>query len=171
MILTGNEIAREVGRGRIKISGFDSAKLSTNSYDLSLGSTLLKYTDAVLDPYVENNYTTFQITSAGYRMKKNEFLLAESNEYVGSDYYVPIIHAKSGTARLGLFVHVTADLIDIGSFGKITFQLYSTLPVLLHSDWQIAQVSFWVPKGDIVLYDGKYNGSDGPIASRAYLGS
>ena len=50
MILTGNEIAREVGRGRIKISGFDSAKLSTNSYDLSLGSTLLKYTDAVLNP-------------------------------------------------------------------------------------------------------------------------
>ncbi|MFQ8870135.1 MAG: dCTP deaminase domain-containing protein, partial [Varibaculum timonense] len=114
--------------------------------------------------------STFQIEPDGYRMRKNDFLLAESREYVGSDHYVPIIHAKSGTARLGLFVHVTADLIDIGSYGKITFQLYSTLPVMLRPDWLIAQVSFWVPKGDIELYDGKYNGSEGPVASRAYLG-
>lgn len=170
MILTGNEIAREVSRRRIKISGFNPARLSTNSYDLSLGSTLLKYTEDVLDPRVENSYSTFQIEPDGYRMRKNDFLLAESREYVGSDHYVPIIHAKSGTARLGLFVHVTADLIDIGSYGKITFQLYSTLPVMLRPDWLIAQVSFWVPKGDIELYYGKYNGSEGPVASRAYLG-
>ncbi|HEY4558266.1 MAG TPA: dCTP deaminase, partial [Enteractinococcus sp.] len=154
MILTGSEIEREVSQGRIQISGFDPARLSTNSYDLSLGSTLLRYTDAVVDPRANNSYSTFKITSSGYRMQQNEFLLGESQEYVGSDHYVPIIHAKSGTARLGLFVHVTADLIDIGSHGKITFQLYSTLPVILYAEWRIAQVSFWVPEGDITLYDG-----------------
>lgn len=171
MILTGAEIEQEVGHGRIKISGFDPARLSTNSYDLSLGSTLLQYTDAIVDPRANNNYSTFKIDSSGYRMQRNEFLLGESQEYVGSDHYVPIIHAKSGTARLGLFVHVTADLIDIGSYGKITFQLYSTLPVMLYAGWRIAQISFWVPEGDITLYNGKYNGSDGPVASRAFLGS
>lgn len=171
MILTGTEIERQVADGRIKISGFDPSRLSTNSYDLTLGATLLRYTDDVVDPRADNNYTTLQIAASGHRMRQNEFLLGESREYLGSDHFVPIIHAKSGTARLGLFVHVTADLIDIGSHGKVTFQLYSTLPVMLHADWRIAQVSFWVPEGDIALYNGKYNGSDGPVASRAYLGS
>lgn len=170
MILTGDEIAREVAQGRIRISDFNPARLSTNSYDLSLGSSLLKYDDNVLDPYTENKYTTLQIAPDGYLMQKNEFLLAESVEFVGSDHYVPIIHAKSGTARLGLFIHVTADLIDIGSHGRITFQLFSTLPLILRSGWRVAQVSFWVPRGDISLYKGKYQGSDGPVASRAYLG-
>jgi hypothetical protein len=38
----------------------------------------------------------------------------------------PTNSGKSGTARMGLFVHVTADLIDIGSHGVTTFQLYAT---------------------------------------------
>lgn len=171
MILTGTEIARQVSEGRITISNFDSTRLSTNSYDLTLGSTLLRYSGDIVDPRCDNEYTTMNIPSSGYRMGQNDFLLGESQEYVGSNHFVPIIHAKSGTARLGLFVHVTADLIDIGSHGKVTFQLYATLPVVLRSDWRIAQISFWVPQGDITLYDGKYKGSDGPIASRAHLGS
>jgi len=34
---------------------------------------------------------------------------------------------------------------------------------------QIAQVSFWQPKGDITLYQGKYQGSTGPKTSLSYL--
>lgn len=79
-----------------------------------------------------------------------------------------MIHAKSGIARLGLFVHITADLIDIGSIGNTTFQLYATKNIRIYSGMLIGQVSFWVPKGKIILYEGKYQNSIGPKASQIH---
>ena len=61
-----------------------------------------------------------------------------------------------------------ADLIDIGSHGVTTFQLYATLPVRIYVDMLIAQVSFWKPLGDIELYKGKYQNSTGPQPSMTY---
>lgn len=63
-----------------------------------------------------------------------------------------MLHAKSGTTRKELFVHVTADLIDIGSFGKLTLQLYATLPVKIYPNMLIGQVTFWKPEGKIELF-------------------
>lgn len=70
---------------------------------------------------------------------------------------------------MGLFIHVTADLIDIGYHGNTTFQFYATLPVRLYPGMKIAQISFWVPKGEIVFYDGKYQGGKGPQVSKTHL--
>ncbi len=168
MILTGNKIQKEVETGRIDIRPYDAQKVTTNSYDLSLGDTLIAYQEDILDPKKENAYREIRIPDEGIVLEQNAFHLGHSQEIVGSDFFVPIIHAKSGVARLGLFVHVTADLIDIGSHGQVTFQLYSTLPVRIYKGMDIAQVSFWVPKGDITLYNGKYQGSEGPQTSKTY---
>jgi dCTP deaminase len=59
-------------------------------------------------------------------------------------------------------------MIDIGSHGHVSFQLHSTLPIRLYPGMTIAQVSFWKPKGDIVLYAGRYQGSRGPRASEVH---
>lgn len=168
MILTGPEIAKEVSQGNISIVPFEISHCTTNSYDLTLGDTLVYYLEDVLDPKKENMYTQVKIPEEGLVLEKNFFYLGSSREKLGSNLYVPMIHAKSGIARLGLFVHVTADLIDIGSHGNITFQLYPTLPVRVFSGMKIGQVTFWVPKGDIVLYEGKYQGSIGPQVSKTY---
>jgi dCTP deaminase len=101
-------------------------------------------------------------------MEPGDFMLGHSQEQIGSDHYVPLIHAKSSIARLGLFVHVTADLIDIGSFGQVTFQLFATERIKLKVGMAIAQVTFWVPRGEIKLYDGKYQGSLGPRPSEVF---
>lgn len=169
MILTGLEIAKQVGLGKIKISNFDPARCTTNSYDLSLGPQLVSYEDEILDPKKEHKTKTHLITPDGFILNKSDFYLGETCEMIGSDHFVPIIHAKSGTARRGLFVHVTADLIDLGWHGKPTLQLYATLPAKIYENELIAQVSFWVPKGEITLYKGKYMPSDGPMASKAHL--
>jgi len=169
LILTGCEIIRQWELGRIRISDFDLEAVTTNSYDLRLGSTLLRYTALVLDPRKPNPYETLELGADGYTMSSGDFRLGTTHEWIGSDHYVPIIHARSGTARLGLFVHCTADLIDIGSYGRATLQLHAVLPVRLWPDMRIAQVSFWVPTGEIKLYRGKYAGSDGPRPSLAYL--
>ncbi|MEY9938574.1 dCTP deaminase [Streptacidiphilus sp. MAP5-3] len=168
MILTGTEISKQVRGGRITVSPFDSARCTTNSYDLALGRRLVVYQEEVLDPRKEPAHEQREIPDEGYLLAPGDFVLAETAEQIGSDHYVPMIHAKSGTARLGLFVHVTADLIDLGFVGQSTLQLYATLPVRIWPGMLIAQVTFWVPYGEIRLYRGKYQHADGPQISRSY---
>ncbi len=168
MILTGNKIFEEVQSGKIDINPFTLDRVTTNSYDLILGKTIVRYLTEVIDPRLETPYQEIIIPDEGFLLNKGDFVLGHSEEVIGSDYYVPIIHGKSGTARMGLFVHVTADLIDIGSHGVTTFQLYATLPVRIFAGMSIAQVSFWKPYGDIELYNGKYQGSKGPRPSMTH---
>lgn len=168
MILTGNQIKKEVKEERIIIYPFYKERISTNSYDLALSCRLLKYTNPILDPKIKQPVEEIEIPDGGLHLPAGQFRLGASIEIVGSDYFVPIIHAKSSFARMGLFVHCTADLIDIGSKGNITFQMFTTLPIILYPEMRIGQVSFWQPKGKIELYTGKYQGSVGAQPSRSW---
>lgn len=168
MILTGNKIQEEISAGKIFIHPFTPKRITTNSYDLLLGKTVIRYKSDVIDPKLPTPYEEITIPRDGLFLNQGDFVLGHSKERVGSDFYVPIIHGKSGTARMGLFVHITADLIDIGSYGVITFQLYATLPVKIYASTPIAQVSFWKPLGKIKLYNGKYQNSTGPRPSMTY---
>lgn len=169
MILTGPQIAREVHNGRIRISPFQDSQVTTNSYDLRLGKRYIVYDAGVVDPRQPPRYQEFELPEDGLTLQAGSFLLAETVERIGSDHFVPLVHGKSSTARSGLFVHVTADLIDIGSYGKSTLQLFATIPVHIVPGMLIAQTTFWMPKGDIVLYSGKYQNSDGPRPSLTHL--
>lgn len=169
MILTGNEIRKNVENNRIQIKPFDNELIGTNSYDLCLDNELIVYEDEVLDMKHEPKSKRIKIPEDGLELPANSFALGASTCNLGSDFYVPLIHGKSTTARAGLFVHITADLIDIGFHGRTTFQLYNVLPIRLYPNMKIAQVSFWVPQGEIDLYNGKYQGASGPMASRVYL--
>lgn len=168
MILTGNEIKKRVGNSEIDIKPFTNSNVSTNSYDITLDNYLIKYTEKVIDPRKESNYEIIEIPDEGYILKKGEFFLGSSKEIIGSDYFVPLIHAKSGVARLGLFVHITADLIDIGYKGNITFQLYSVNDLKIYKDMKVGQVSFWKCFGDIELYNGKYKDGKGAQVSKTF---
>ena len=169
MILTGNEIEKQHDLGSIIIEPFSREQLNPNSYDLRLGNTLLIYDESELSPKKNNLYHIETIPEEGYVLKKGCFYLASSVEKIGGTQFVPLIHAKSGIARLGLFVHITADLIDIGSVGTTTFQLFPTLDIRVFPNMKIGQVSFWTVKGDIELYHGKYQGSIGPQPSKSYM--
>lgn len=149
MIITGNEIAEQVRRGRIRISDFSPDKLSPNSYDLTLGPVVRRHLPGVLDPLCDNTTEALEIPDAGLEMEADEFLLGESAERIATDHFVPILHARSGIARIGLFVHVTADLLQVGFDGHPVLQLLATLPVRLVRSMPIAQVSFWRPEGRI----------------------
>ncbi|UIK88964.1 dCTP deaminase [Arthrobacter polaris] len=168
MILTGNAIESAVDSGSINIGPFKRDQLNPNSYDLRLGSQLLRYTSSKLDTRMENPTELIEMPDEGYLLNAGEFYLGHSQELLGSDSYVPMLHCKSGIARLGLFIHVTADLIDIGSHGNLTFQLHPTLDVKVYPNMRIGQVSFWKPEGEVILYSGKYQGSNGPVGSLSY---
>ncbi|MFH8257730.1 dCTP deaminase [Streptomyces roseolus] len=168
MILTGPEIKLQRARERLTIEPFDPARVQPNSYDLTLGPTLLRYTGRVLDARRDNPFETFTIPDDGFVLEPDTLYLGHSTETVGSDHYVPIVRTRSWVARLGLFAHITADLIDIGSKGQVTFQLHAVEPLRIHAGDGIAQLTFFVPEGEITLYDGKYQGSVGPQPSRGW---
>ncbi|GAA3753057.1 dCTP deaminase [Spinactinospora alkalitolerans] len=168
MILSGHEIRRQVEADAITVSPFDSDHINPNSIDLTLDDTILRYCDPVIDPRVEPEVVKLTVPEDGLLLEPMGFCLGSSREIVGSTEFVPMVHAKSSTARAGLFVHVTADLIDIGSIGTITFQLFSTLPLRVYPGMRIAQVTFWKPMGEITLYSGKYQGSAGPMKSMIF---
>jgi dCTP deaminase len=167
-ILTGAEIVRRRDLGELTIAPFVPEHISSNSYDLTLGPTLLRYTGDVLDPYRQNPTEELRIPPEGVVLSADRVYLGASVERIGSDQLTPIVKARSGTARLGLYVHMTADLIDIGSLGHTTFQLHAVQPVRVYAGMVLAQVTFWEPVGQIVLYDGKYQNSCGPQASRSW---
>ena len=54
MILTDQQILKEIKEGRILIEPFNENSLGTNSYDVHLGRHLLVYTDRVLDARQHN---------------------------------------------------------------------------------------------------------------------
>lgn len=169
MILTGKEIGKEWQAGRIDIQPFSQTQLNPNSYDFRLGTIIKTYTNYILDPKVSNPVSLFTIPSEGLVLQPGRIYLGHTLEIIGSDYYVPIIRAKSSVARLGLFIHVTADLIDIGSHGQFTLQLNPVQPVRVYPNMLIGQVTFWTVMGEITLYQGKYQGSSGPIESKIHL--
>jgi len=67
-----------------------------------------------------------------------------------------------------LFIHITSGLFDIGCICDATFHLYATQPIRLYKNMLIAQITFWHTKGEIKLYDGKYQGDKGIAPSRIY---
>jgi dCTP deaminase len=123
MILTGPEILEAVQKGDIVFSPLRESQVNPNSIDVHLDAELISYVDEVIDPAVENATNRVVMPDAGYLLNAHNFILGSSIEIVGSTKYVPIIHGKSGIARAGLFIHISAGLVDLGSIGNLTFQM------------------------------------------------
>jgi len=147
MILTGSEIRRQREAGRIKIDPFHADQISPNSYDFRLGRHLEIYEREVWDFRGDNDRIRLEIPDAGIVLESNRIYLAETEELFGSDDFVPMIHAKSSVARMGLFVHVTCDLIEIGSYDRWVLQLHAVHAVRVFPGMLIGQVTFWSVAG------------------------
>lgn len=120
MILTGKEIKKNLQEKKIVIDKFDESHLNPNSYNFTLSNKLLIYKNFVLDAKVKNEVTEITIPEEGYTLANNVVYLGCTQEIIGSDYFVPIIRGRSSIGRLGLFVNITSDLIDIGAVGQVT---------------------------------------------------
>jgi dCTP deaminase len=168
MILTGPKIAAEHAHGRLRIEPFEPKYINPNSYDFRLGDTLLVYKNRELDSATPNETETIVIPDEGLLLQPDVLYLGHSTEMIGSDVYVPILRGKSSTGRMGLFVHITADLIDIGSYGRFTLMLHAVQPLRVYAGMRIGQVTFWSTTGDVQLYEGKYQGSELPMPSQSF---
>lgn len=168
MILTGPKIKEEVESGKIIISPFDDNQLNPNSYDFRIGNKVLIYKNRVLDAKKQNETEELIIPEGGLVLQPDRLYLGHTIERVGSTSYVPIVRGKSSTGRIGLFVHITADLIDIGYIGQYTLMMHAVQPVRIYPNMKIGQVTFWCVFGEVALYNGKYQNGIGPQASEVY---
>lgn len=169
MILTGSEIFKNIKNNKIIIDPFNEAQLNPNSYNFTLGNKLIVYNNYVLDAKKDNEVREITIPEHGITLAHGTVYLGHTQEIIGSDYFTPIIRGRSSIGRLGLFINITADLIDIGSINQLTLQLNAVQPVTIYPGMQIGQVTFWVPCGEIKKYDGKYKDAKGPVASKMHL--
>ena len=168
MILTGSEITKQVKKGKITISPFEEMNINPNSYNVKLGDYLKVYVDEVLDSKKELKTQIIHIPDDGLVLEPNKIYLGYTKEIIGSDHFVPTITGRSSSGRLGLFVQITSDLVDIGFVGNLTFQLHAVQPLRIYKGMKIGQIMFWKCKGKIKLYNGKYQNSIGPQESKVW---
>ena len=169
MILTGSEIIKQVKKNKITITPFSFKNVNPNSYNVEIGEYLKVYEEEILDSKKELKTKIIEIPDDGIVLEPNKIYLGFTKEIIGSDYFVPTITGRSSTGRLGLFVQITADLVDIGYVGNLTFQLHAVQPLRIYKRMKLGQIMFWKPTGKIKLYDGKYQNSVGPQESKVYI--
>ena len=165
MILTGPQIVSSVEDGSIAISPFELGLVNPNSYNIRLGATLVTYADGVIDALRPNPVEQTEIGPEGFVLQPGELYLGHSVESVGSDRFVPLLFGRSSVGRLGLFVEITAPIGDIGFHGRWTLMLSAIRPLRVYANMQIGQILFFESSGEIVLYEGKYQGAVGPRES------
>src|SRR5438034_1155900 len=139
MILTGPEIEFAVYRGDIVIRPFRKRQLAPNSYDFRLGNRCCIYTDRTLDAGRPNKTCTFTLSGEGLVLQPDQVYLVNTEETMGSQVFVPIIRGRSSVGRLGIFIDITADLIDLGSINQWTLQLHAVQPVRVYPGMLIGQ--------------------------------
>src|SRR5947207_2392354 len=59
-------------------------------------------------------------------------------------------------ANLGLYLHVSADLAQLGPAHCWTLEIVVIQPLRIYAGMAIGQVSFWIPEGEKFFYEGLY---------------
>lgn len=169
MILTGTQIKNAVARSEVVIRPFRKSQLAPNSYDFRLGNRCCIYTHNTLDASKDNPTRVFTIPPKGIVLSPRRVYLVNTQETLGSIKYVPIIRGRSSTGRLGLFIDITADLIDLGYVGQLTLQLHCVQPIRVFPGMLIGQITYWRTIGRRVAYSGKYSHLRSPVRSLSFL--
>jgi dCTP deaminase len=174
MPLSDSAIIDAVEHGDIKITPWRLGCLQPNSYDLHLGSSLLVYTERILDAKRESMTREIPIGTEGFVLQPGELYLGVTEEHTeASPKYVPYLDGKSSVGRLGLWVHVTAGGGDAGFAGNWTLELVAVKPVRVYAGMPIAQIRYELAVGEVKQPYGrstsKYQQQPGqPVPSRMW---
>lgn len=180
-MLSDNDILDAMYRGVLEIEPFIAAQLQPASYDVRLSDQFLVFEnfEGILENPLDlskDNSSRVQSHDAGVvELAPGSFVLGSTREKIFlSQGFAARIEGKSSLGRWGLMVHSTAGFIDPGFGGTITLEIsnigYNS--ILLTEDMLIGQLCFFrldspasAPYGD-PKFGSKYQGQEGPVASR-----
>jgi dCTP deaminase len=168
-ILTSSEISKQVVLGGIDIKPFTKENVQINSYDVTLNNTLITYLGTVLDMKMPNQTQELIIPEEGLVLEPGKLYLGSTNEAIGSSLYVPMLEGRSSLGRLGISIHATAGVGDLGFKNRWTLEISVVQPVKIYPNVRVGQVIFFKPEGDTRnQYTGKYANSVSVEASRSH---
>jgi dCTP deaminase len=163
VILSGLTIKEEISKGNIEIDPYDERNVGPNSYDLTIANEIKVFSDVdfPLDMKKHNEPSSLVISESGFIMRPHTLYLARTNERTFTNKYVPMIEGRSSVGRLGIFVHTTNSLGDLGYNGKWTFCLSCIHPIKIYPNIRIAQIYYFMIDRVGEKYNGNYQNSEG----------
>jgi dCTP deaminase len=168
MLLTGNEIKKRIGTDII-IEPYDEKRINPNSYNLRLHNELLVYDSPTLDMRKKNKVSKIVIPEEGLILEPGKLYLGRTVEFTATDNLAPMLEGRSSIGRLGISVHATAGVGDIGFKGTWTLEISCIQPVIIYPDIEICQIMYHTVEGDSsIKYQGKYLGQEAPKESNIY---
>ncbi len=168
MILTGQEIQKQVEEGSITIDPFYKDSVNPNSYNYHLSPNLL-VVEKDLDATEQTEYKEVTIPEEGFILEPHKLYLGVTKEIIGSSKYVTSLIGRSSIGRLGLFMQITADLGQLGNSHKWTLEMHVVKRLRVYPNMRIGQISFWEPFGENDYeYIDLYNTSNNPVVSKIY---
>ncbi len=162
-MLTGEQIREGVARQTIEIEPFDEKQLGPCYYRYRLSDTfaIVRPEWSLSEPPKEIAY--HRLEAQGQVLEPGKVYLFNTWERIGSATYTMSLNGLASTARLGLFVHIAADLGHTGAAHKWTLELTAVQPVRVYPAMLIGQVAFFRPSGKIVKYQGLYSNHSKPM--------
>ena len=146
----------------IFIDPFDEKKLNPNSYNLTLHDELLVYRNAILDMKMDNPVFRLSISLDGLVLEPGRLYLGRTVEFTETRNLVPMLEGRSSVGRLGMFVHVTAGVGDVGFKGYWTLEIFCVQPVQIYAEVEICQIYYHTIQGSYNAYSSsKYQNNKG----------
>jgi dCTP deaminase len=151
MFLGDKAIREKIEEGTIRIDPFMEELLEPVNYDLRLGRYIYK---------PNGEYKLLDLEKVDFYLMPGEFILAHTEEFVGTQEFVGLINTTSTAARNGLDIHGSSSMVIPGSYNRITLEITNRStkkPVKLERFTIIASISFVNVEGRTQKYSGSYN--------------
>ncbi len=156
MILSDTAVLKEIKKGTLVIEPFNIERLGSNSYDVALSKHLAVYEQEELDAKAHNTLRHFEIPTEGFVLQPGELYLGSTEEYTETHNHLSILDGKSSVGRLGIDIHATAGIGDVGFKGYWTLELSVTKPVRVYAGMPIGQIIYYTVEGEVEnRYDTK----------------
>lgn len=165
MILTRDEILKEMEKGRIGVEPFDSGAIGPASIDLRLGREIRIFSPmpTVLPIVSTSDYRDItyklELPESGYIIKPNELVLGITEERITLPGDIAgWLSSRSRFARLGLMVHISAPFMQPGISNRQVLEILNTGPnyLKLVPGQYICQFVFERCEGS-ATYNGQYS--------------
>jgi dCTP deaminase len=163
MILTQNELLKQIKKKRIVIEPYDPSAIGPASIDLSLGNELRVFKKDRKKITITNNidhkefYKLVKI-GKGYNLKPGELVLGMTKEKITlPENICAWLNSRSRFARIGLMSHITAPFISPGVSNHQVLEIFNAgnKTITLKPNVKICQMIFQQCKGK-AIYQGKF---------------
>jgi dCTP deaminase len=147
MILTKEEILKEIKNKNIVIKEFNKKNLGPASYDLTLDNKFRFFDEKTINI---NNKTDYKKHTKLKKLKKisllpNEFILGITKEQIKlSNDVCAFLSGRTRFARLGLAVHITANFVNPATNNKQVLEIknMSNDIITIEAGTKICQIIF-----------------------------